>query len=411
MRNKESAMWVCEQVHMKCWGEGLGAVLMVWSALYGRCEGDGKKAGKVVGIGGQSERTIQTLEDMLRVYVIDFAKGWDRHLLLVKFSYNNSYHTSIETVPFEALYGQKCRSPICWAEFRDAQLTGSKIIHETTKKIIQIKKHIQAIRDRQKSYADRRRKPLEFEVEDKVMLKVSPWKGMIHFGKRWKLNPHYIGPFRILDKVGMLAYRLELPDQLIRVHSTFHVSNLKKCFVDEPLAIPLDKIQIDDKLNFIEEPVKLWIEKKIVTSHGGTIGIKSLFDAVEITAAQVYVNIDLIKLAMSSDNAQSVVTYTSISSDSDGPSWGIPLMNFDELPEMDPYEEYTFRSQSTRSTKRHQMMTFRHADDTLLTAESPGYIVDSDSMGKDDDEDPEEDPSEEHEPEDKEEPSEGSDEC
>ncbi|GKB47845.1 putative reverse transcriptase domain-containing protein [Tanacetum coccineum] len=199
----------------------------------------------------------KALEDMLRACVIEFGKGWDRHLPLVEFSYNNSYHTSIKVAPFEALYGQKCRSPICWAEVGDAQLTGMEIVHETTKKIIRIKKRIQAARDRQKSYADRRRKPLEFEVEDKVMLKVSPWKGVIRFGKRGKLNPRYIGPFKILAKVGTLAYRLELPDKLSRVHSTFHVSNLKKCFVDEPLAIPLDEIHIDDKLNFIEEPVKI----------------------------------------------------------------------------------------------------------------------------------------------------------
>ncbi|GJQ95756.1 putative reverse transcriptase domain-containing protein [Tanacetum coccineum] len=136
-------------------------------------------------------------------------------------------------------------------------LTGPELVHETTEKIIQIKKRIQAARDRQKSYADRRRKPLEFEVGDKVMLKVSPWKGVIRFGKRGKLNPRYIGPFKILAKVGTRAYRLELPEKLSRVHSTFHVSNLKRCLVDEPLAIPLDEIQIDDKLNFIEEPVEI----------------------------------------------------------------------------------------------------------------------------------------------------------
>ncbi|GKF04079.1 hypothetical protein Tco_0034747, partial [Tanacetum coccineum] len=129
-----------------------------------------------------------------------------------------------------ALYGRKCRSPICWAEVGDAQLTGSEIVHEITKKIIQIKKLIQATRDRQKSYADRTRKPLEFDVGDKVMLKVSPWKGVIRFGKRGKLNPRCIGPFKILAK---------------------------KYFVDEPLVIPLDEIQIDDKLNFIEEPVEI----------------------------------------------------------------------------------------------------------------------------------------------------------
>ncbi|GJW14067.1 putative reverse transcriptase domain-containing protein [Tanacetum coccineum] len=206
---------------------------------------------------GQSERTIQTLEDMLRTCVLDFRKGWDKHLPLVEFSYNNSYHTSIKAAPFEALYGRKCRSPICWAEVGDSQLTGPEIIHETTERIVQIKSHIQAARDRQKSYADVRRKPLEFQVGDKVMLKVSPWKGVIRFGKRGKLNPRYIGPFKIIAKVGTVAYRLELPEKLSRVHSTFHVSKLKKCMADEPLAIPLDEIQVDDKLNFIEEPVEI----------------------------------------------------------------------------------------------------------------------------------------------------------
>ncbi|GJV69825.1 putative reverse transcriptase domain-containing protein [Tanacetum coccineum] len=177
---------------------------------------------------GQSERTIQTLEDMLRACVINFGNGWDRHLPLIEFSYNNSYHTSIKAAPFEALYGRKCCSPVYWAEAGDTQLTGPEIIHETTKKIIQIKQKIQAARDRQKSYVDVRRKPLEFQVGDKVMLKVSPWKGVIHFGKRGKLNP-----------------------------STFHVSNLKKCLADERLAIPLDGIHIDDKLHFVEKPVEI----------------------------------------------------------------------------------------------------------------------------------------------------------
>ncbi|GJU25199.1 reverse transcriptase domain-containing protein [Tanacetum coccineum] len=206
---------------------------------------------------GQSERTIQTLEDMLRACVIDFGNGWERHLPLIEFSYNNSYHASIKAAPFEALYGRKCRSPVCWAEVGDAQLTGPELIHETTEKIMQIKQRIQAARDRQKSYADVRRKPLEFQVGDRVMLKVSPWKGVIRFGKRGKLNPRYIGPFKVLAKVGPVAYRLELPHQLSMVHSTFHISNLKKCLSDEPLAIPLDELHIDDKLHFVEEPVEI----------------------------------------------------------------------------------------------------------------------------------------------------------
>nr|GEV31441.1 putative reverse transcriptase domain-containing protein [Tanacetum cinerariifolium] len=163
---------------------------------------------------GQSERTIQTLEDMLRACVIDFGNGWERHLPLVEFSYNNSDHASIKAAPFEALYGRKCQSPICWAEVGDAQLTGRELIHETTEKIVQIKQRIQAARDRQKSYTDVRRKPLEFQVGDRVMLKVSPWKGVVRFGKREKLNLRYIGPFKVLAKVGTVAYRLKLPEQL-----------------------------------------------------------------------------------------------------------------------------------------------------------------------------------------------------
>ncbi|GJW02354.1 putative reverse transcriptase domain-containing protein [Tanacetum coccineum] len=179
---------------------------------------------------GQSERTIQTLEDMLRACVIDFGKGWERHLPLVEFSYNNSYHASIKATPFEALYGRKCRSPVCWAE---------------------------AARDRQRSYANVRRKPLEFQVGDRVMLKVSPRKGIIRFGKQGKLNPRYIGPFKILKRIGPVAYKLELPEELSNVHSTFNVSNLKKCLSDESLVIPMKELRLDDKLNFVEEPVEI----------------------------------------------------------------------------------------------------------------------------------------------------------
>ncbi|GJS54488.1 reverse transcriptase domain-containing protein [Tanacetum coccineum] len=189
---------------------------------------------------GQSKRTIQNLEDMLRACVIDFGNGWERHLPLSEFSYNNSYHASIKAASFEAFYGRKYRSPVCWAEVRDAQLIDPELIHETTEKIVQIKQRIQAVRDRQKSYADIRREPLEFQVGDRVMLKVSPWKGVISFGKREKLNPRYIGPFKVLAKVGTVTYRLELSEQLSRVHSTFHVANLKKCLSDKLLAIPLD---------------------------------------------------------------------------------------------------------------------------------------------------------------------------
>nr|GFB47994.1 putative reverse transcriptase domain-containing protein [Tanacetum cinerariifolium] len=175
----------------------------------------------------------------------------------VEFLYNNSYHASIKAAPFEALYGRKCRSPVCWTEVGEGQILGPELIQETTEKIIQIKQKMQAARDRQKSYADNKRKPMDFQVRDKVMLKVSPWKGVIRFGKRGKLNPRYVGPFRVLEKVRTIAYKLELPQELSRVHNTFHVSNLKKCYSDDPLTVPLDGLRIDDQLHFVEEPVEI----------------------------------------------------------------------------------------------------------------------------------------------------------
>ncbi|GJU91251.1 putative reverse transcriptase domain-containing protein, partial [Tanacetum coccineum] len=216
---------------------------------------------------GQSERTIQTLEDMLRACMIDFGSGWDKHLPLAEFSYNNSYHASIKAAPFEALYGRKCRSPVCWSEVGDAQLTGPEMIRETTEMIVQIKNRLLAARSRQKSYADVRRKPLEFKVGDKVMLKVSPWKGVVRFGKRRKLSPRYIGPFKILSRVGPVAYKLELPRELQGIHNTFHVSNLKKCLSDEDLIIPLDEVRIDEKLHFIEEPIEI-MDREVLEGKG-----------------------------------------------------------------------------------------------------------------------------------------------
>ncbi|GJZ15439.1 putative reverse transcriptase domain-containing protein [Tanacetum coccineum] len=163
---------------------------------------------------------------MLRAYVINFGKGWVNHLPLDEFSYNNSYHDSIKAASFEALYGRKCRSPVCWAEVGEVQLTGPEIVQETTEKIVQIKQRIQAAHDRQKSYADLKRKPVEVQIGDKV-----------------------------IERVGSVAYKLELPEELSKVHNTFHVSNLKTCYADEPLAILLDGLHFDDKL--LKEPVEI----------------------------------------------------------------------------------------------------------------------------------------------------------
>nr|GFC67931.1 putative reverse transcriptase domain, ribonuclease H-like domain, aspartic peptidase domain protein [Tanacetum cinerariifolium] len=206
---------------------------------------------------GHSERTIQTLEDMLCACVIDFGKGWVNHLPLVELSYNNSYHASIKAAPFEALYGRKCRSPVCWNEVGEFHLNGPEIVQETIEKIFQIKQRIQAARDRQKSYQDLKRKPMEFQVGDKVTLKVSPWKGVVRLGKREKLNPRYVGPFKVIKRVGSIAYKLELPEELSRVHNMFHVSNMKMCYANEPLVVPLDGLHFDDKLQFVEEPVEI----------------------------------------------------------------------------------------------------------------------------------------------------------
>ena len=159
--------------------------------------------------------------------------------------------------PFEALYGRKCRSPICWNEIGEAQLNGPELIQETTDKISQIRNNLLAARSRQKSYADKHRKPLEFNVGDLMLLKVSPWKGVVQFGKKGKLAPRYVGPFKILERIGKVAYKLDLPQELSNVHPTFHISNLKKCLADENLHIPLDEVRIDESMHFIENPVEI----------------------------------------------------------------------------------------------------------------------------------------------------------
>ncbi|GKA97394.1 putative reverse transcriptase domain-containing protein [Tanacetum coccineum] len=164
---------------------------------------------------------------------------------------------NVRCAPFEALYGRKCRSPIMWAEVGEGQLIGPELVQETTEKISQIKDRLKAARDRQKSYADKRRKPLEFSVGDYVLLKVSPWKGVVRFRKKGKLAPNFVGSFEIIEKVGPMAYRLDLPEELNGVHDTFHVSNLKKCLADPTLKVPLDEIRVDAKLNFVEEPVEI----------------------------------------------------------------------------------------------------------------------------------------------------------
>ncbi|GJU67196.1 putative reverse transcriptase domain-containing protein [Tanacetum coccineum] len=221
-------------------------------------------------VGGMIRRDIpkERLEPRADGTLCLYGRSWARAVLSIcigRVFINNSYHaTQYKAAPYEALYGRKCRSPICWAEVGEAQLTGPELIQETTEKIVLIKQRMQAAQTgrQNKKLRDRKRKPMEFEVGDRVMLKVSPWKGVVRFGKRGKLNPRYVGPFKVLAKVRKVAYRLELPQELSRVHHTFHVSNLKKCYADEPLVMPLEGIHVDDKLQFVEEPVEI-MEREI----------------------------------------------------------------------------------------------------------------------------------------------------
>ena len=177
---------------------------------------------------GQSERTIQTIEDMLRVCALDFKGNWDDHLPLVEFSYNNSYHASIGMPPYEALYGRKCRSPMCWEEVGEQKILGPELVQQTKEKVELIKKRLIPAQDRQRKYADPHRKKIEFEEGESVLLKVSPWKGITRFGKKSKLCPRYVGPFEILKKIGNIAYELALPPHMQHIHNVFHVSMLKK---------------------------------------------------------------------------------------------------------------------------------------------------------------------------------------
>ncbi|GJV59810.1 hypothetical protein Tco_1465910 [Tanacetum coccineum] len=167
------------------------------------------------------------------------------------------YQLSIWCAPFEALYGRKCRLPVLWVESRESSLIGPELVLETIDKVVLIKEKLKAARDRQKSYVDFRRKLLDSEVGDRVLLKVSPWKSVVHLGKKGKLAPRYVGPFEILERIGLVAYRLRLPEELIGAHDTFHVTNLKKCLGNANLHVPLNEIKIDKTLRFVKEPVEI----------------------------------------------------------------------------------------------------------------------------------------------------------
>ena len=206
-------------------------------------------------IDGQSEGTIQVLEDMLRPCVLDHQGSWEELLPLVEFAYNNSYQASIQMAPYEALYGRPCRSPLCWTEVGESSITGPDLIRDTSEKVSLIRERLLTAQSRQKSYADVRRRPLEFEVSDHVFLKVTPKRGVVRFGKRGKLSSRFIGPFEILERIGTVVYRLALPPSMSGVHEVFHVFMLLKYTPDQAHVVDWGQIEVDTDGTFEEGPV------------------------------------------------------------------------------------------------------------------------------------------------------------
>jgi len=206
---------------------------------------------------GQSERTIQTLEDMLRACILEDGGSWNSHLPLIEFSYNNSYHTSIGMAPYEALYGRKCRTPLCWAEVGDKGILGPEIIQETTLKVKSIQEKMKAAQSRQKIYVDKRRRPLEFNEGDHVFLKVTPKLGLRGVFRTKKLSPRYIGPFQILRRIGPVAYQLALPLAMSGLHDVFHVSHLQKFIPDPFQPVELETMDLKSDLTFQPEPEQI----------------------------------------------------------------------------------------------------------------------------------------------------------
>ena len=194
---------------------------------------------------------------MLRAFVLDFGGSWEDHLHLVEFAYNNSYQASIKMPPFEALYGRKCRSPVCWDDVGERRLLGPELVTRTTEAVVKVRKHMQAAQDRQKKWADRHRRFLEFESCDHVFQRVSRWKGVFRFGRGGKLSPRYIGPFEILERVGRLAYRLALPPALFGVHAVFHVSQLRKYVQDDSHVIDFSELSVRPDMSFEVQPVTI----------------------------------------------------------------------------------------------------------------------------------------------------------
>ena len=234
---------------------------------------------------GQLERTIQALEDMMRACVMEFKGSWDTHLALMEFAYNNSYQASIEMAPFEALYGRKCRTLVCWDEVGERRLVGLEIVQITSEKVKVVRDNLKIARDRQKSYADNHRRDLQFEIGDRVFLKISMWKGVLRFGNRGKLSPRYIGPYEIVKKVGPVAYKLKLPPELSRIYDTLHVSMLRKYIPDPSHVLRGQAVQLKENLTYEETPLQIVDRKEQVLRSKLILLVKVLWKNHEREAA------------------------------------------------------------------------------------------------------------------------------
>ncbi|KAA3471431.1 Retrotransposon protein [Gossypium australe] len=199
----------------------------------------------------------QVLEDMLQCCVLEFEGNWEKYLPLIEFAYNNSYQSSIKMAPYEALYGRKCRTPLYWTELNEKKLYGVDLIRETEEKVNMIRNSLKAASDHQKSYADLKRKKIEFQVGDRVFIKVSPWKKVLQFGRKGKLSPRFIGPYEITEQIGPIAYWLALPPKLDRIHNVFHVSMLRRYRSNPSHVISLTEVEIQSDMTYNEESVKI----------------------------------------------------------------------------------------------------------------------------------------------------------
>jgi hypothetical protein len=214
---------------------------------------------------GQTERVNQILEDMLRACALQYGRSWDKSLPYAEFSYNNSYQESLKMASFEILYGRRCRTPLFRNEMGERRVFEPDVLEEAEKQVRMVRENLHVAQSRQKSYTDHRRRELSFEAGDFVYLKVSPMRGLRRFKVQGKLAPRFIGPFKILEKRGEVAYQLELPPQLSDVHDVFHVSQLKKCLRVPEEQIPMEDLDAKEDLSYQQHPVRILETSERVT--------------------------------------------------------------------------------------------------------------------------------------------------